>query len=94
MKTSLTEQDILDKIVGEEYQHFNNKNTICVLTLQNGFQVEGWAGKVDPKDFNPKIGEQVSKKRAIDKLWLLEGYLLQETLYKLDYFNDNKLQTQ
>lgn len=75
----LTKDFIEGKIVDEEY-FFTKKLAICVLTLQNGYQVTGEAGVVNPADFDEKIGKQIAKERAIDKVWMLEGYLLQEKM--------------
>jgi hypothetical protein len=51
---------------------------ICEITLQNGYTVRGEAACVSPENFDQEIGESVSFKDARNKIWQLEGYLLQE----------------
>jgi|SRR5690625_2317075 len=48
--------------------------TICVLTLRNGFTVTGESAPINPNNFDPKIGRQVARRRAVDKIWPLMGY--------------------
>jgi hypothetical protein len=36
---------------------------------------------VDPQNYNEEIGQEISRKNAVDKIWQLEGYLLQEMIY-------------
>ena len=54
--------------------------TICVITLQNGFTVTGESACASPENYNQEIGEGIALKNAKDKIWMLEGYLLKETL--------------
>lgn len=70
------------KIAKAEYQVFGNKTTICVLTLMNGFQVTGESACVDPRNFNQAKGREIARQKAKDKVWLLEGYLLQQREYE------------
>lgn len=51
---------------------------ICELTLQNGFTVRGEAAVVSKANFDSEIGKTISRKNACDKIWQLEGYLLQQ----------------
>lgn len=52
--------------------------TFCVLVLVNGARVEGVSHVVDPALNNPKIGREVARRNAINKLWELEGYRLKQ----------------
>ena len=66
-------------IVGEVY--FNTaQTTICVLTLKSGFEVVGSTGVVDKSKFVKELGEKFAREDAVNKLWPLEGYLLQNKL--------------
>jgi hypothetical protein len=56
--------------------------TICVLTLVNGFTVTGESACIDPKMFNKAIGEQIAFNNALEKIWPLEGYLLQQRRFE------------
>jgi hypothetical protein len=55
---------------------------VCELMLENGFSVRGEAAVVSKENFNEEIGREISKENAINSIWQLEGYLLQEELYK------------
>lgn len=79
-KNKLTEQDIEEVIEHERYIKLGQKTTICLLTLKNGFEVVGKSGCVDPKNYDHEIGCRIARQKAIDQVWLLEGYLLQDKL--------------
>ena len=73
----------IDKvIVGETFTVLpSGKVMVCELTLLNGFTVRGEAATVSKGNFNIEIGKSISRTNARDKVWELEGYLLQEKLY-------------
>ncbi|ENM1631569.1 hypothetical protein AB6T03_004545, partial [Salmonella enterica] len=48
--------------------------------LRNGFTVTGESACVSPKNFDAEIGRKAARQKAIDKIWMLEGYLLKEKL--------------
>jgi len=60
----------------------SGKCMICELTLKNGFTVRGESSCVSKANFNQEIGERISFENARNKVWELEGYLLQDNLYK------------
>lgn len=75
----LTPADIDAVITGVTYTRLpSRKCLICEITLKNGFTVRGEAACVSPENFDQEIGEKVSFQNARDKIWQLEGYLLQE----------------
>lgn len=77
----ITPELIDSKIVNETYTVLpSGKVMICELTLKNGFTVRGEASVVSKENFNFEIGKQISRDSARDKIWQLEGYLLQEKL--------------
>lgn len=79
----VTLNDILAKVKGVTYTVLpNGRTTICQLTLENGYTVEGKSACVDIANYNKALGEQYAYKDAIDKIWELEGYLLSESLYR------------
>lgn len=83
MKNSVTLESIEAKIKTETYTILpSGKCMICELVLENGFSVRGEASVVDKNNFDVEIGKEISRKKAIDNIWLIEGYLLQEKLYK------------
>jgi len=56
----------------------SGKCVICEITLQNGYTVRGESACVSPANFDQEIGNEIAFKNARDKIWQLEGYLLQE----------------
>ena len=82
-KPTVTMDLIKSKIVKEQFHVFDGTQlTVCVLTLENGFNVTGESACVSPENFNKEIGEKIAKDNAVDKIWTLEGYLLKEQLSK------------
>jgi hypothetical protein len=83
LKNKLTLQDIESKIKDKKFTILEDgKTTICNIYLENGFTVRGESACVDVSNFNKEIGEEIAFKNAKEKIWLLEGYLLQEKLYQ------------
>lgn len=79
----LTPSDIDLVIVDKTFTTLpSGKVMVCELTLRNGFTVRGEASVVSKENFNQEIGEQISYSNARNKIWELEGYLLQEYIYK------------
>lgn len=56
------------------------KTTVVHLTLPNGFEIVESAACLDPNSYDEEIGEKVALERIRDKLFLVEGYLLQQRL--------------
>lgn len=74
----LTMGDILDTVAKADYWRLGGTTTVCQLTLKNGFTVLGQSACVDPLEFNKSIGEKIAWDNALEKIWELEGYLLQQ----------------
>jgi hypothetical protein len=73
--------DIDRIIVGETYTTLpSGKAMICELTLKNGFSVRGESACVSKENFNEEIGRKIARENARNKIWELEGYLLQQGL--------------
>lgn len=77
---TITEEHILDTISTEQFMKIGKKTMICCLILKNGFEVIGSGSCVDPDNFNENIGKRISRDKAIEKVWELEGYILQDKL--------------
>jgi hypothetical protein len=74
--------DIDRVIVEETYTTLpSGKAMICELTLENGFSVRGESACVSKANFNEEIGRKIAREDARNKVWQLEGYLLQQKLY-------------
>ena len=77
----LTPRDIDSVIVGETFTVLpSGKVMVCELTLRNGFTVRGDAAVVSKENFDEEVGRIVSRENARNKVWELEGYLLQQRL--------------
>ena len=55
--------------------------TFCVLVLKNGFTVTGESACASPENFDPVIGCKIARGNAVNKIWMLEGYLLKQRLH-------------
>lgn len=85
----VTEDLIRSKIKDVHYTILEDgKTTICNIYLENGFTVRGESACVDINNFDINLGEKYSYENAFNKLWLLEGYLMQEKMYR-DNLNGN-----
>jgi Phage protein (N4 Gp49/phage Sf6 gene 66) family len=54
--------------------------TFCVLILKNGFTVTGESACASPENFDAEIGRKIARANAVQKIWPLMGYALQERL--------------
>lgn len=78
----ITETNIRNKIADVSYTTLpSGKVMVCEITLINGFTVRGEAAVVSVANFRENIGREISYKNAFNKIWELEGYLLQERLF-------------
>ncbi|MBD9985665.1 Gp49 family protein [Citrobacter portucalensis] len=55
--------------------------TFCVLVLRNGFTVTGESACASPENFDAEIGRKIARENAVNKIWMLEGYLLKQRLH-------------
>lgn len=77
----VTPEQVEAAIVGETYTVLpNGRTTVCQLTLDNGFTVEGMSACVSIENFNAELGNKYSRQRAVDQVWQLLGFRLQDTL--------------
>lgn len=78
----LTPADIDAAIVSESFTVLPScKAMVCELILRNGFSVRGESACVSKENFNLEIGQKIAREDARNKVWLLEGYALQERLF-------------
>jgi hypothetical protein len=77
VKTSLSQDDINRAIVSADYYQFpGTTTTVCCLTLKDGFTVIGQSACIDPTAFDAALGRKIANDDAVNKVWQLEGYLL------------------
>lgn len=65
-----------------DYAVLGGKLTHCMITLPSGFIVTGESSCVDPAEYNKALGEKYEKDRAIQMLYMFEGYTLANELYE------------
>jgi len=83
MSTTVTMQGILDKIKKATYTLLpDGRTTVCQLTLENGFTVNGISACVSAATYNQHLGEKYAYEDALSKVWPFEGYLLAEKLFR------------
>lgn len=76
--------ELIDSVIeSESYVVLpSGKSMICELMLRNGYSVRGEASVVSKDNFDENIGRQISRANAREKIWQLEGYLLQQKLWE------------
>lgn len=80
---TITEDAINSKIIGVKFFRVAPTTlTICVLHLENGFTVTGESACVCEENFDEDLGREVAFKKAKEKVWQLEGYLLAQRLHE------------
>nr|ELR5173138.1 hypothetical protein [Providencia rettgeri]ELR5195436.1 hypothetical protein [Providencia rettgeri] len=62
--------------------------TFCVLVLKNGFTVTGESACASPENFDEEIGYKIARQNAVNKIWMLEGYLLKQKLSDKDNLSE------
>ena len=78
----VTKDYILSLVVKEQYHVFDGSTfTSCLLTLKNGFTVHGESACASAENFDFHLGRRIARDNAVNKIWMLEGYLLRERLY-------------
>ena len=58
-----------------------DKITVVIARLENGFCISASSGCVDPANYDVEIGKKSCLRQIRDKLWELEGYVLQKEEY-------------
>lgn len=81
MKVTL--ESMLGKVKSVTYTLLpDNRTTICQLTMENNYTVNGHSACVDIANYNKELGEKYAYEDAVKQLWPLEGYLLAENIWK------------
>ena len=83
MSNKVTMDQIHAKIKSESYIVLpDGRTTLCTLTMENGFTVNGTSACVDAANFDINLGRRYAHEDAIRQIWPLEGYLLAQRLYE------------
>ena len=77
----VTPEQVEAAIVGETFTVLpNGRTTVCQLTLDNGFTVEGLSACVSVENFDAAIGNRIARQNAGNQVWQLLGFRLQDQL--------------
>lgn len=58
------------------------KSVICELVMKNGFSIAGRSACVSLEEFDWEEGKRIAYEDAINKIWPMEAYLLQQQRYE------------
>lgn len=77
----VTIEQVNAAIIDESYTVLpDGRTTVCQLTLDNGFTVEGTSACVSKENFNAELGNKYSRERAIGEAWKMLGFRLADQL--------------
>lgn len=82
MKVTEKQIDELIKQSTIQFVKLGQKTTVVHVILPNGFEVIESSACVDVSEYNQEIGEKIALERVKNKIWSLEGYLLQNDIYR------------
>lgn len=74
--------NLFDQLEFETFHKVFEKQCVIVAKMPSGFTIVGESACVDPQNYNEKIGTEIALKRIKEKMWELEGYRLQSTLFE------------
>ena len=74
-------EDIENAIKSDVYVVLpDERTTICMLTLDNGFTVRGESSCVCRENFDTALGQKYAREDAVRKVWPLLGFRLADKL--------------
>ena len=77
----VTIEDIENAIKSDVYVVLpDERTTICMLTLDNGFTVRGESSCVCRENFDTALGQKYAREDAVRKVWPLLGFRLADKL--------------
>lgn len=83
MKNKITQSQI-DAIIRHSLIHVYDavfdKATVVVIKLPSGFVLTEMSAAVDPENYDSDIGYDICIEKIKNRLWELEGYVLQKEL--------------
>lgn len=85
MKKNTLTKEYINKIIHSSkftYSTEFGKNTVVTMQLPNGFVLTASSACVDPANYDEKLGYEICINKLTEKVWELEGYLLQNELYR------------
>ncbi len=77
----VTREEVIKAIASESFTVLpDGRTTVCQLTLDNGFTVQGMSACVDRKEFDQAKGQDAAWLRALDEAWKMLGFRLAEKM--------------
>lgn len=64
----------LEELIESERFMIEGTTTIGLFTVKGGFQLVTSSACLNPDDYNEAIGKEVARRKAVDRMWELEGY--------------------
>jgi hypothetical protein len=74
----ITPEYMESRIASRDFMKIGETGTLCILTLDNNYQVRGYSACVDPANYRQDLGEKIAYDDAFRQLWPLFGFLLAE----------------
>jgi hypothetical protein len=75
-------EDLEREIIEAQYHVFSGTTTtVCCLTMRNGMTVVGESACADARNFDIKLGREIARKKAVEKMWPLLGFRLRDQLH-------------
>lgn len=74
---TITQKNVDSFIKDVTVHSYNNKTTVVIATLVNGFVITESSSCVNPANFSEEIGKEICLERIRNKIWELLGFLLQ-----------------
>jgi hypothetical protein len=84
-KAPTVTQNVVEKIMLDsdiEVMTIFDKCTIVACKLPNGFVIVESSACVSPENYDEEVGVDICLDKIASKIWELEGYKLQDTLYE------------
>ena len=79
----VTPQEVQAAIRKVEYTVLQDgRTTVALLTLDNGFTIRGECSRVDIKNSNEQMGQEIALKDATSKVWAFLGFRLADRLHQ------------
>lgn len=84
MNNTVTQERINKILLKTEFstQTVFGKCTVVTAKLPNGFVITESSACVDVDNYDRQLGFEICKRKIINKIWELEGYKLQQKIYK------------
>lgn len=60
----------------------DGRTTVCQLTLDNGFTVEGTSACVSKENYDEALGNKYARERAFNEAWKMLGFRLADALHR------------